>query len=109
MISQMGADHISRRPRADVVLAARFRVGDEKGEGEIGNLSLEGLFLCTPVVRSEGELIEVEFTTPNGRVITVAGSVRWSASLGFGVELSDFGDDYRIVAEDYLQGRDPTA
>ncbi len=65
----------------------------------------------------EGEHVVIKFTTPNGREITVEGTVRWatpahaddkSAPLGFGVELSSYGDDYLVVVEDFLSTQHPS-
>ncbi len=58
----------------------------------------------------EGELIVTKFTTPNGRKITVKGTVRWAthAHSGFGVELSSYENDYLVVVEGFLSTQHPS-
>ena len=69
----------------------------------------------------EGEHVVIKFTIPNGREITVEGTVRWAThthagdtsvplgfALGFGVELSSYGNDYRVVVDDFLGTQHPS-
>ncbi len=124
---------MSRQERAEVSLPAIYFVDRAEGEGLIGDLSRDGLFLggaqgegrvrnLSPsglllrgaLLPKEGEHVVIKFTTPNRREITVEGTVRWathanvkSAPWGFGVELSSYGDDYLVVVEDFLRKQDP--
>ncbi len=108
---------LSRQERAKVSLPAIYQVGSALGEGLVGNLSRDGLFLQGSLLPKEGEHVAIKFTTPNGREITVEGTTRWTTHadadddtvpLGFGVELSSYGNDYRVVVEDYLSTQDPS-
>ncbi len=89
-------------------------VGGAQGEGRVRNLSRDGLFLQGALLPKEGDRVVIKFTTPNRRGITVEGTVRWamhdvkSCPWGFGVELSSYGDDYRVVVEDYLGTQHPS-
>ncbi len=108
---------MSRQGRAEVSLPAIYFLGGARGEGVVGNLSRDGLFLRGSLLPKEGEHIVTKFTTPNGHGITVKGTVRWathaqagdkSGPLGFGVELSSYGDDYLVVVEDFLSTQHPS-
>ena len=107
---------MSRQGRAEVSLPAIYFVGFAQGLGLVGNLSHDGLFLWGSLLPNEGEHLLIKFTTPNGREITVEGTIRWAAHAhaddksvpwGFGVELSSYGDDYLVVVEDFLRKQDP--
>ncbi len=106
-----------RQERAEVSLPAIYFVGSAEGEGRIENLSGHGLFLRGAMIPKVGEHIVIKFKTPNGREITVEGTIRWitrahadetSAPWGFGVELSSYGNDYRVVIEDFLGTQHPS-
>ncbi len=106
----------SRQGRAEVSLPAIYFLGGARGEGLVGNLSRDGLFLRGPMLPKEGEHVVIKFETPNGREITVEGTVRWAkhvhaddkgVPLGFGVELSSYENDYLVVVEDFLRKQDP--
>ncbi len=107
-----------RQERAEVSLPAIYFVGSAEGEGLVGNLSRNGLFLWgSSLLPKEGEHVAIKFTTPNGYEIMVEGTIGWathahaddkSAPLGFGVVLSSYGDDYLVVVEDFLRKRDPS-
>ncbi len=110
---------MSRPERAKVSLPAIYLVGSALGEGLVGYLSRDELFFRGPMLPKEGEHVVIKFKTPNGREIKVEGTVRWAAHidadddrtpltpLGFGVELSSYGDDYRVVVEDFLSTQHP--
>ncbi len=106
---------MSRQGRAEVSLPAIYFAGSAKGLGRVRNLSQNGLFLLGSLLPKEGEHLVIKLKTPNGREITVEGTIRWathaaakSAPWGFGVELSSCGDDYRVVVEDYLGTQHPS-
>ena len=111
---------MSRQGRAEVSLPAIYFLGGARGEGVVGNLSRDGLFLQGPMLPKEGEHVVIKFTTPNGREIMVKGTARWAThthagdtsvplgfALGFGVELSSYGSDYLVVVEDFLSTQHP--
>ncbi len=110
---------MSRQGRAEVSLPAIYFLGGARGEGVVGNLSSNGLFLQGSLLPKEGEHVVIKFTAPDGREITVEGTTRWtrwathahaddkSAPSGFGVELSSYGNDYLVVVEDFLRKQDP--
>ncbi len=110
---------MSRQGRVEVGLPAIYFLGGAQGVGRVRNLSQNGLFLWGSLLPKEGEHVVIKLTTPNGREITVEGTVRWAAHidadddrthltpLGFGVELSSCADDYRVVVEDYLGTQHP--
>ncbi len=75
---------MSRQERAKVSLPAIYHVGGDQGEGLVGNLSRAGLFLQGPMLPKEGEHVVIKFTTPNGREITVEGTVRWATRTDAG-------------------------
>ncbi len=100
----------SRQQRAEVNLPAIYFMGSAQGLGRVRNLSQNGLFLLGSLLPKEGEHVVIKLTTPSGREITVEGTIRWvthadakSAPQGFGVELSSYGDDYRVVVEAFLR------
>ena len=97
-----------------VKLPAIYVVGGAQGEGQVRDLSREGLFLHSAMLPKEGERVVIKFTTPEGRDIAVQGTVRWntirradkSSPSGFGVRLSSFGNDYAAFVEHLLQTKD---
>ncbi len=97
-----------RQERAEVSLPAIYRVGSTQGEGLVGKLSRDGLFLRGPMLLKVGEHVVIKFTTPNGREITVKGTVRWATHAhaddksASGVRVSSYGDDYLVAVEDFL-------
>ncbi len=111
---------MSRQGRVEISLPAIYFVGSAEGEGRIENLSGHGLFLRGAMIPKEGEHIVIKFKTPNGREITVEGTIRWATHiddedertpltpLGFGVELSSYGNDYLVVVKDFRRKQDPS-
>ncbi len=98
-----------------VVLPAIYFVDGAQGDGLVWNLSRDALFLRGSLLPKEGEHLVIKFKTPNGREITVEGATRWvthadteGTPLGFGVELSSYGNDYLVVVEDFLSMQDPS-
>ncbi len=101
---------MSRQERAEVSLPATYVVGPAQGEGNVQNLSADGLYLRTPMLPKEGERVVITFTTPNERKVEVEGHIQWitedaTVPSGFGVSLSSFGDDYLVVVEDFRKAK----
>ncbi len=105
-----------RQERAEVSLPAIYFVGSAEGEGLVGNLSRNGLFLWgSSLLPKEGEHVAIKFTTPNGYEIMVEGTIGWTTHAhaddksAFGVALSSYGDDYRVIVEDFLSTQHPSS
>ncbi len=107
---------MSRLERAEVSLPGYLCRGPAQGQGNVQNLSADGLYLRTPMLPKEGERVVITFTTPNERKVEVEGVIQWvtvtedtTGHSGFGVSLSSFGDDYLVVVEDFLKSKDRTS
>ncbi len=100
---------MSRQGRVEANLRAIYFVGSAQALGRVCDLSPNGLFLWGSLLPKEGEHLVIKLTTPDGREITVEGTVRWATpTRGFGVELSSYGDDYRVGLADFLSTQHPS-
>ncbi len=92
-------------------IRAAFKTDRVHGEGQIGTLSREGLFLATEELPGPGDSVTVIFSDRSGSKIEVCGTVRWTTAqlppgkcsrTGFGMHLEFLSDEYREFYEDLL-------
>ncbi len=92
-------------------IAAAFKTENVRGEGQIGSLSREGLFLATETLPTEGEFVTIIFADHSGSKIEVCGTVRWTTAQipaetcprsGFGMHLEFLTDEYQEFYEELL-------
>jgi hypothetical protein len=83
-------------------IPVRFQTGTLRGQGSVGNLHQEGMFIQSHVLPERYSEVTISLGTPEGGKIEVFGSVRWTTTdsplrgkgTGFGVQLHHVGEDY---------------
>ena len=93
--------------RFRTAIQAEFEAGELHGRGTIRNVAEGGLFVGTPQLPHQGDLVSLSFRDPKGRGLDVSGLVWWTTSdepgahraPGFGIRLLEDSDDYRSFFE----------
>ncbi len=92
-------------------IAAAFKTENVRGEGHIGSLSREGMFIATETLPAEGDFVTIIFPDRSGSKIEVCGTVRWTTAEvgqencpkpGFGMHLEFLTDEYQEFYEELL-------
>lgn len=92
-------------------IRAAFKTDRVHGEGQIGSLSREGLFVATEELPGPGDFVTVIFSDRSGSKIEVCGTVCWTTAQlapgkcsrpGFGMHLEFLSDEYREFYEELL-------
>jgi Tfp pilus assembly protein PilZ len=93
--------------RIRTAIQTEFEAGALHGRGTIRNVAEGGLFVGTPQIPHQGELVSLSFRDGKGRGLGVSGLVWWTTtdepgahrSPGFGIRLLEDTDDYRSFFE----------
>lgn len=79
------------RPRYECDYKAQWHFEDDSvvHPGEIGNISINGLFLKSPIMPKEQDLVDIKIPFDNGKMVDIVGKVifhRDAKRFGFGVQ-----------------------
>jgi hypothetical protein len=91
----------SRRIRT--AIQTEFEAGALHGRGTIRNMAEGGLFVGSPQVPHQGELVSLSFRDNKGRALDLSGLVWWTTTdepdwhktPGFGIRLLEDSEAYR--------------
>jgi Tfp pilus assembly protein PilZ len=89
--------------RIRTAIQTEFETGALRGRGTIRNMAEGGMFVGTPQIPHQGDLVSLSFRDGNGRGLDVSGLVWWTTidepgshrTPGFGIRLLEESDDYR--------------
>jgi hypothetical protein len=93
--------------RIRTAIQTEFEAGELHGRGTIRNVAEGGLFVGTPQIPHQGDLVSLSFRDGKGRGLGVSGLVWWTtidepgahSAPGFGIRLLEDTDDYRNFFE----------
>ena len=89
--------------RIRTAIQTEFEAGALRGRGTIRNVAEGGLFVGTPQVPHQGDVVSLSFRDPKGRGLDVSGLVWWTTAdepgshraPGFGIRLLEESEDYQ--------------
>jgi hypothetical protein len=95
------------RRRIRTAIPTEFEAGQLHGRGTIRNVAEGGLFVGTPQIPHQGDLVSLSFRDGKGRGLGISGLVWWTtidepgahSPPGFGIRLLEDTDDYRSFFE----------
>jgi hypothetical protein len=93
--------------RIRTAIQTEFEAGELHGRGTIRNVAEGGLFVGTPQIPHQGDLVSLSFRDGKGRGLGISGLVWWTtidepgthSAPGFGIRLLEDTDDYRNFFE----------
>jgi hypothetical protein len=93
--------------RIRTAIQTDFETEALRGRGTIRNMAEGGMFVGTPHIPHQGELVSLSFRDGKGRGLDVSGLVWWTTldepgphrTTGFGIRLLEESDDYRSFFE----------
>jgi hypothetical protein len=98
--------------RIRTAIQTEFEAGALRGRGTIRNVAEGGLFVGTPQIPDQGDLVSLSFRDPKGRGLDVSGLVWWTTtdepgwhrSPGFGIRLIEDSEDFRRFFDNLTGG-----
>jgi hypothetical protein len=93
--------------RIRTAIQTEFEAGALRGRGTIRNMAEGGLFVGTPQIPHQGDLVSLSFRDRKGRGLDVSGLVWWTTidepgahrAPGFGIRLLEESEDYQSFFE----------
>jgi Tfp pilus assembly protein PilZ len=93
--------------RFRTAIQTEFEAGALRGRGTIRNVAEGGLFVGTPQIPHQGDVVSLSFRDGKGHGLDVSGLVWWTTTdepgthraPGFGIRLLEESDDYRNFFE----------